>query len=82
MLQGYPSWNVPLENTLNSLPPSVHDTGLTNKKHLKPEGIKTVKNLKESDFILTGGQDGSINIWNSKIRLHRVCGYNFKSKLY
>ena len=41
-----------------------------------------LKTLPDSDFILTGAKDGSINIWNTRIRLHATGSYNFKSKLY
>ena len=82
MLQGYPSFNVALANTLNSFPPSIHDNNLKSKRLLKPESITKVKVLDNSDFVLTGGSDGSINIWSTKTRLHKVGGHNFKSKLH
>ena len=81
MVKGYPTWNVKIEDTLNSLPPQVHENGLTNnlKNHSKIDYVKTVK---DSDIIMTGSNDGSINIWHSKLNLQLLGSHNFKSKFY
>jgi hypothetical protein len=55
---------------------------LSNKKNIKPQKIEFVKTLENSDFVMTGAKDGSINVWNTRIRLHCTGNHNFKSKLY
>lgn len=82
MLKGFPSWNVPLAMTLNNLPPSIHQNSLSSKKLVKPEKVDFVKTLGNSDFIMTGAKDGSINIWNTRVKLHCTGSHNFKSKMY
>lgn len=82
MLKGFPTWNVPLAKTLNNIPPSVHENGLTDKKLVKHHRIDKVMTLDKSDFVLTCGKDGSVNVWNTNLKLACVGAHNFKSKLY
>ena len=81
-LKGVPSWNVPLANTLHNLPPSIHENALQDRQMLTHKPISAVKTIQNSDFILTVAKDGSINVWNTRLRLQRVGQHNFKSKLY
>ena len=68
MLKGFPTWNVPLAQTLNNLPPEVHQNALS-QKLTKPTRVDKVMTLDNSDFVMTASNDGSINIWNTKLKL-------------
>eukprot|EP00347_Sterkiella_histriomuscorum_P017580 403348792 len=81
LLKGLSTWNVPINETLNSMPPQVHDNNLEGLKQ-NYCSIDSVKSIQNSDLILTGSKDGSINIWSSKLRLQKISGLNLKLKLY
>ena len=81
-MKGFPSWNVPLARTLNKLPPSVHENGLSGP--LKTFSvIEDTASIPNSDSVMTTSyKDASINIWNTNTKLHRVASYNFKAQLH
>ena len=54
-LKGFPSWNVPLNSTLNAFPPSVHNNSLPFKEHYDATSIQSVKAIQGSDYIMTCG---------------------------
>jgi hypothetical protein len=77
MIKGYPTWNVPLSDTLNSMPPSIHN--LNDEECSEIAGVKT---LVKSGAIMTTSLDGSVNIWDTKVKLHRVAQHNFKAQMF
>lgn len=68
MLKGFPTWNVKLEDTINNMPPQVHENGLKREKK-NHHRIDYVKTIQGSDYVMTAGKDGSINVWNTKLKL-------------
>ena len=72
--------NVPLANTLNKLPQSVHENGLTDgdRSHMK---IKSVKKIEGAPLVMTGASDGSVNVWSTEVKLHRLGVHNLKYAL-
>jgi hypothetical protein len=53
MLKGFPTWNVKMEDTLNYMPPEVHENALKNDKR-NHSRIDYIKTLAGSDFVMTG----------------------------
>ena len=74
MLLGEPCSNVPLKVTLKHFPPSNH-TSTTGRY----EDIKYLLTHKQSSYMLTGSEEGSVNIWNTNLRLFQVGITNFKT---
>jgi len=77
MLKGLDTFNVPLATTVNNLPPSLH-SNFTPAGHPQHGEIDVVKSLSHSDLVLTGSREnGSVNIWSTKLGLHLMSGYNY-----
>lgn len=78
MVKGFPTWNVGLGATLNSIPSQVHDNANTDKLKLAPSA--TITQIKQAEgFLLTAcDQDGSVNMWNTKLQLQKVGSHNYK----
>lgn len=72
-LRSEPCLNVPLSCTLKYFPALRH----TNMDK-KPEEITHVEYKTNNQYILTGSADGSVNIWNTSLRLFKVVSANFK----
>jgi len=73
MLRGEPSINVPLSVTLRYMPPVVH----TNPEN-EVQNINYFEQHPDSHFVLTGSEDGSVNIWNTRFRIFKALSTNFK----
>ena len=78
MVKGFPTWNVGLGATLNSIPPQVHDNANPDKLKLAPSA--KITQIKQAEgFLLTAcDQDGSVNVWNTKLQLQKVGAHNYK----
>ena len=76
MLRGEPCANVPLSVTLRYLPSLKH----TNTE-AEPQEIVHVEQKADSQFVMTASADGSVNVWNTRLRLFRVLATNFKVQL-
>jgi len=77
MVRGFESWNVPLHQSLNCMPPRTHWSGL--KSVVPPTPITGHMALPSSDFVLTWSSEGaSVNIWSTRAGLTRVFALNFK----
>jgi len=73
MLKGEPCANVPLNVTLRHFPALRHkDT------EEKPQEIIHLEN--NGKYVLTGSADGSVNVWNTKLRLVKLLATDFKKK--
>lgn len=74
MLKGEPCANVPLSVSLRYFP-AVRHMDMENKPqvivHLEDNG----------EYVLTGSADGTINVWNTKLRLVRLLATDFKKKV-
>jgi len=78
MVKGFPTWNVSLGATLNSIPPQVHDNANPEKLKLSPSA--SISQIKQAGgFLLTAcDQDGSVNVWDTKLQLQKVGAHNYK----
>ena len=76
MLRGEPCANVPLSVTLRYLP-SVRHTNL----EMESQEITHTEHKSDSQFVMTGSADGSVNVWNARLRLFKVLSTNFKMRL-
>ena len=77
MIKGFDSWNVPLGQSLDSMPPKRHVSGL--RENSSNQVINSLKALENSDFVLsTCAQDASFNIWSTKAGLILMAAYSFK----
>jgi hypothetical protein len=75
MVRGFDSWNVPLYKSLNSMPSSRHRSGV---RGVSASAVSKLMALPESDFVLTAGDDASVNIWSTKAGLTLISSFNFK----
>ena len=85
LLKGQRTWNVPLAQTLNYLPPQVHRNFLppaTVKVNPKKEQgkVDTLKTVSSSTgYAMSGSlENGSINVWSTQLGLNLAGGFNFK----
>ena len=76
MLRGEPCFNVPLNVTMRYFPPLQH----TNYE-LEPQEITNVESKPNSHLVMTGSSDGSVCIWNTRLRLFKAAFTNFKVNL-
>ena len=78
MVKGFPTWNVSLGATLNSIPPQVHDNANPEKLKLSPSA--SISQIKQAGgFLLTAcDQDGSVNVWDTKLKLQKLGAHNYK----
>lgn len=78
MVKGFPTWNVSLGATLNSIPPQAHDNANPDKSKLAPSA-STLQIKQAEGFLMTAcDQDGSVNVWNTKLQLQKVGAHNYK----
>jgi len=81
--KGQPTWNVPLESTLTSFPPQVHDNCLRRKQLLAPSKIDSLLPFEGTTFVATGSKEaGSIMVWNTDLRLQCASKFNVFQKYY
>lgn len=82
MLKGIDTFNIPIAQTINSLPPSLH-CNFAPVHVPQYADIDVVKHLPFSDLVMTGStQFGSVNIWSSHLGMQLLGGFNFMSDLY
>jgi len=81
MLKGLDTFNIPLDLTINNLPPSLHhNLAPSIPAHAE---IDIVRHLAKSDLALTGSKTyGSVNVWSTKLGMHLLGGYNFLDELH
>ena len=73
LLKGFPSYNVSVSDTLNSLPAQPHSTN----NQAKP----VTKVVQCNNYLLTSDSAGGLNIWNTDLKLQKVLDYDIKRDL-
>ena len=86
LLKGLSTWNVKLDKTLNSLPPSQHMNGLAAPvmEKNKTEIFSTIDEVIEvGNFVLTGNKaNSSVNLFSTQMGLNRSLQHNFSKQKY
>lgn len=81
LLKGLSTWNVKMDQTLNSMPPSEHVSGLP-AKHGKDADKGNIDEVQTvGNFVLTGShQEGSVNLFSTRMGLTRLLQHNFTTQ--